>query len=86
MAGRTPSVDTAVEVTLEEPAFNRAVLDGSGRPPPSPGQVWVHSTTLWALGADQWPRDHSAARCSAIERSMLSAVRRAPMAFSSGIT
>ena len=43
------AVDTAVEVMLEEPAVNRAVLGWLGTAGPSPGQVWMHSTALWAL-------------------------------------
>ncbi len=49
------AVDTAVEVMLEEPLINRAVMGWLGTAGPSPGKVLAHSTTLWslALGAGE---------------------------------
>jgi AcrR family transcriptional regulator len=49
------AIDTAVEVMLEEPEVNRAVMGWIGTAGPSPGQVLAHSTTLWtlALGAGE---------------------------------
>jgi AcrR family transcriptional regulator len=43
------AVDTAVEVMLEEPAVNRAVMGWLGTAGPKPGEVLAHSSTLWAL-------------------------------------
>jgi AcrR family transcriptional regulator len=49
-AGRVLSaIDTAVEVMLEEPEINRAVMGWIGTAGPSPGKVLAHSTTLWSL-------------------------------------
>ncbi|TPM05720.1 MULTISPECIES: TetR/AcrR family transcriptional regulator [unclassified Mesorhizobium] len=49
------AIDTAVEVMLEEPEINRAVMGWIGTAGPSPGKVLAHSTTLWslALGAGE---------------------------------
>jgi len=49
------AIDTAVEVMLEEPEINRAVMGWIGRAGPSPGKVLAHSTALWslALGAGE---------------------------------
>lgn len=49
------AVATAVEVMLEEPSVNRAVMGWLGTPSSSPGQVLAHSTTLWsvAVGAGE---------------------------------
>ncbi|MBZ9810558.1 MULTISPECIES: TetR/AcrR family transcriptional regulator [unclassified Mesorhizobium] len=49
------AIDTAVEVMLEEPEINRAVMGWIGTAGPSPGRVLAHSTTLWslALGAGE---------------------------------
>ncbi|TPL46320.1 TetR/AcrR family transcriptional regulator [Mesorhizobium sp. B2-4-4] len=49
------AIDTAVEVMLEEPGINRAVMGWIGTAGPSPGKVLAHSTTLWslALGAGE---------------------------------
>ncbi|MDR3375955.1 MAG: TetR/AcrR family transcriptional regulator [Ancalomicrobiaceae bacterium] len=49
------AIDTAVEVMLEEPKINRAVMGWIGTAGPSPGNVLAHSTTLWtlALGAGE---------------------------------
>lgn len=43
------AIDTAVEVMLEEPEINRAVMGWIGTAGPSPGKVLAHSTTLWSL-------------------------------------
>jgi len=43
------AIDTAVEVMLEEPEINRAVMGWIGTADPSPGKVLTHSTTLWSL-------------------------------------
>ncbi|MBT2134203.1 TetR/AcrR family transcriptional regulator [Croceibacterium sp. LX-88] len=43
------AVDTAVEVMLEEPEINRAVMGWIGTAGPSTGTVLAHSTTLWSL-------------------------------------
>jgi hypothetical protein len=49
-AGRVlMAIDTAVEVMLEEPEINRAVMGWIGTAGPSPGRVLAHSTTLWSL-------------------------------------
>ncbi|MCH8686319.1 TetR/AcrR family transcriptional regulator [Pedomonas mirosovicensis] len=49
------AVDTAVEVMLEEPEINRAVMGWIGTASPSPGKVLAYSTALWslALGAGE---------------------------------
>jgi AcrR family transcriptional regulator len=49
------AIDTAVEVMLEEPEINRAVMGWIGAEGPSPGAVLAHSTALWslALGAGE---------------------------------
>jgi AcrR family transcriptional regulator len=49
------AIDTAVEVMLEEPGVNRAVLGWLGAAGPVSGHVLAHSTTLWmlALGAGE---------------------------------
>ncbi|MBZ9854769.1 TetR/AcrR family transcriptional regulator [Mesorhizobium sp. CA13] len=49
------AIDTAVEVMLEEPEINRAVMGWIGTAGPSPGKVLAHSATLWslALGAGE---------------------------------
>ncbi|MDX8448221.1 TetR/AcrR family transcriptional regulator [Mesorhizobium captivum] len=49
------AIDTAVEVMLEEPEINRAVMGWIGTAGPSPGKVLAHSTALWsqALGAGE---------------------------------
>jgi AcrR family transcriptional regulator len=49
------AIDTAVEVMLEEPEVNRAVMGWIGTGGPSPGNVLAHSTALWslALGAGE---------------------------------
>ena len=49
------AIDTAVEVMLEEPEINRAVMGWIGTAGPSPGTVLAHSTALWslALGAGE---------------------------------
>jgi AcrR family transcriptional regulator len=46
------AIDTAVEVMLEEPRVNRAVMGWLGTAGPHAGQVMTHSTALWrqALG------------------------------------
>lgn len=43
------AIDTAVEVMLEEPEINRAVMGWIGTAGPFPGMVLAHSTSLWAL-------------------------------------
>jgi AcrR family transcriptional regulator len=43
------AIDTAVEVMLEEPEINRAVMGWIGTAGPSPGKVLAHSTALWSL-------------------------------------
>jgi AcrR family transcriptional regulator len=43
------AIDTAVEVMLEEPGVNRAVMGWLGTAGPTPGEVLAHSSTLWAL-------------------------------------
>lgn len=43
------AIDTAVEVMLEEPEINRAVMGWIGTAGPSPGRVLAHSTALWSL-------------------------------------
>lgn len=43
------AIDTAVEVMLEEPEINRAVMGWIGAAGPTPGKVLAHSTTLWSL-------------------------------------
>lgn len=43
------AVDTAAEVMLEEAGVNRAVMGLLGTADAAPGQVWAHSTALWAL-------------------------------------
>lgn len=43
------AIDTAVEVMLEEPEINRAVMGWIGTAGPSPGRVLAHSTCLWSL-------------------------------------
>lgn len=43
------AVEMAVDVMLEEPAVNRAVLGWIGTAGPAPGQVLMHSMTLWTL-------------------------------------
>lgn len=49
------AIDTAVQVMLEEPEINRAVMGWIGTAGPSPGKVLAHSTSLWslALGAGE---------------------------------
>lgn len=49
------AIDIAVEVMLEEPEINRAVMGWIGTAGPSPGTVLAHSTALWslALGAGE---------------------------------
>lgn len=49
------AIDTAVEVMLEEPEINRAVMGWIGTSGPSPGKVLAHSAALWslALGAGE---------------------------------
>jgi len=49
------AVRIAVEVMLEEPDVNRAVMGWLGTAGPSPGEVLAHSTALWtqALGAGE---------------------------------
>jgi AcrR family transcriptional regulator len=41
------AVDVAVQVMLEDPQVNRAVMSWVGTAGPSPGRVLDHSTTLW---------------------------------------
>jgi AcrR family transcriptional regulator len=43
------AIDTAVEVMLEEPEVNQAVMGWLGAAGPTPGEVLAHSSTLWAL-------------------------------------
>lgn len=43
------AIDTAVEVMLEEPEINRAVMGWIGTGGSSPGRVLAHSMTLWSL-------------------------------------
>lgn len=43
------AIDTAVEVMLEEPTINRAVMAWIGTAAPTPGTVLAHSTALWSL-------------------------------------
>ena len=62
------AVATAVEVMLEEPEINRAVMGWIGTAGPSPGRVLAHSTSLWwlALGAGEGlsvARRQEALRC-----------------------
>jgi AcrR family transcriptional regulator len=43
------AVDTAVEVMLEEPGVNRAVMGWIGTAGGVPGHAWARSTALWTL-------------------------------------
>ena len=49
------ATDIAVQVMLEEPVVNRAVMGWLGTAARAPGRVWAHSTALWtlALGAGE---------------------------------
>jgi AcrR family transcriptional regulator len=53
------AVDVAVEVMLEEPLVNRAVMSWIGTAGPSPGRVLQHSMALWCLALEEgerpWP-------------------------------
>jgi len=57
-----PAVDTAVEVMLEEPRVNRAVMSWVGIVGGASGQAWARSTALWTLamgageGSEPLPR------------------------------
>jgi AcrR family transcriptional regulator len=46
------AVGLAVEVMLEEPAVNRAVMGWVGTSGPAPGKVLAHSMALWSLALD----------------------------------
>jgi hypothetical protein len=43
------AIDMAVDVMLEAPTINRAVMGWIGTAGPAPGHVLAHSTTLWML-------------------------------------
>ncbi len=43
------AIDMAVEVILEEPAVNRAVMEWIGTAGASPGEAFARSAALWAL-------------------------------------
>jgi AcrR family transcriptional regulator len=47
------AVDTAVEVMLEEPGVNRAVMGWIGTAGGVPGHAWARSTALWTLALGQ---------------------------------
>jgi len=62
------ATDIAVEVMLEEPVVNRAIMGWLGTAGRTPGRVWAHSTALWtlALGAGEGlaaPWREQALRC-----------------------
>ncbi|MDY0884218.1 TetR/AcrR family transcriptional regulator [Dongia soli] len=62
------AIDTAVEVMLEEPEVNRAVMGWIGTAGPSPGTVLAHSTALWSLALGDGEGLSAAGRQEALRR------------------
>lgn len=62
------AIDTAVEVMLEEPEINRAVMGWVGAAGPSPGKVLAHSTALWSLALGTGEGLSAAGREEALRR------------------